>query len=164
MLPCHGRKSQAGSFLGPLPCRGPGTRWPLWASECVSDKNWNRSSQTHWSPKQSISGWSHLKERPVVITVSSQYQGQPGLPPDLPSPAPKGPPQEPARASLHLQGITSLRQRNGGRLGRGEVEGTPGPAQRISACMPLAAGSSPLSKATLPLLRAPTCAIDVPHR
>lgn len=158
-----GGRARLDPFLGPLPRRGPGTRWPLWASECVSDKNWNRSSQTHWSPKLSISGWSYLKERPVVITMSSQYQGQPGPPPDLPSPAPKGPPQEPARASLHLQGITSLRQRNGGPLGREEVERTPGPARHISACMPLVAGSSPLSKATLPLLWAPTCAIDVPH-
>lgn len=135
-----GGRARLDPFLGPLPRRGPGTRWPLWASKCLSDKKWNRSSLTHWSPKQSISGWSSLKERPVMITVSflsasssrltsvsSQYQGQPGPTADLPSPAPKGPPRELAGASLHLQGIISLRQRNGGPLGRGEVGRTPGP-------------------------------------
>lgn len=144
-----GGRARLDPFLGPLPCRGPGTRRPLWASKCASDKKWNCSGLTHWSPKQSISGWSSLKERPVVITVSflsasssrltsvsSQYQGQPGPTPDLPSPAPKGPPRELAGASLHLQGASlhlhpstyiSLRQRNGGPLGRGEVGRTPGP-------------------------------------
>ena len=142
MVPCRGGKSQAGSILGPSPPQG--ARHPtatVGLQVCVGQEvELLRSDPL-------VSQAEHL--RLVVITVSflsasssrltsvsSQYQGQPGPTPDLPSPAPKGPPRELAGASLHLQGASlhlhpstyiSLRQRNGGPLGRGEVGRTPGP-------------------------------------
>lgn len=113
----HGGRG-AGSTLGrqsPAGGRAPDSR-------CGPREKWSRSNRTHRlssraSPGVTLSG--KAASSCWLALARPRGQGQPGPTAALPGLAPEECPQGQAHASLYLQGLSSLRQRNSGPLSRG---------------------------------------------